>query len=240
MAVRCDVCPLRTLDAFLPFTAEEMRFMRRFKVGELTVEPDTVLLTEGSNASQLFTVLSGQGLRTKRVTATRRQVLNFVFPGDFLGLQAGIMGKMGHSVEATTQMTLCVFDRQKVWDLFSSYPDRAFDMTWLSASEEMFLGEALAAIGQRPALEAVAWSILRLIRRGESLGLVENGRMPFPFRQQDLADALGLSLVHTNKTLAKLRDFAVWQEGTLTVTDPAGLASLVGSVPDTPQPRPLI
>jgi len=139
MTVKCANCPLRKLDAFLPFTAEQVKFMQRFKVGELTVEPQTTLLLEGSNAPQLFTVLSGQGLRTKSVPGGRRQVVNFVFPGDFVGLQAGIMGEMGHSVEATTQMKLCIFDRSEIWSLFKTHPDRAYDLTWLSASEEMFL-----------------------------------------------------------------------------------------------------
>lgn len=242
MAVKCENCPLRRLDAFMAFTAEEVRFMQRFKIGELTVEPQTTVLAEGQNAPQLYTVLDGQGLRSKTVGDHRRQVVNFVFPGDFLGLQAAIMGEMGHSVISTTSMTLCVFDRAEVWSLFKTHPDRAYDMTWLAASEEMFLGEALAAIGQRSALESVAWALLRLSQRAESLGLARDGRMPLPFRQQDLADALGLSLVHTNKTLAKLKAAALaqWQDGILTIPDLPALARAAGTDLDPPTARPLI
>lgn len=242
MAVKCENCPLRKLDTFLAFTVEEAKFMQRFKIGELTVEPQTTLLTEGSNAPQLYTVLTGQGLRTKTVADERRQVVNFVFPGDFLGLQAGIVGEMGHSVETTTQMTLCVFDRSEIWSLFKNHPDRAYDMTWLAASEEMFLGEALAAIGQRSALEAVSWALLRLSQKGKTLGLHDAGRMPLPFRQQDLADALGLSLVHTNKTLAKLKDMnlVLWHDGFLTIKDVEALSDIAGTKMDNIPARPLI
>ncbi|WP_179381111.1 Crp/Fnr family transcriptional regulator [Jannaschia marina] len=243
MATKCDKCPLRALKIFEEFTVEELRFMNRFKVGELTIEPQTRILMEGSNAPQLYTVLAGQGTRSKKVgDDDRRQVLNFVFPGDFLGLQAGVMGEMGHTVESATSMTLCVFDRSEIWSLFKSHPDRAYDLTWLAASEEMFLGEALATIGQRSALEAVSWAMLRLLERGESLDMAQNGRMPLPFRQQDLADALGLSLVHTNKTLAKLKErgLVTWAEGRLTVHDKIALAEAAAADDRPERTRPLI
>jgi len=152
-------------------TPEEVAFMTRFKSGELTVDAGTQILMEGANSPQLFTVLSGMGLRYKIQEDGRRQVLNFLFPGDFLGMQAAVMGEMGHSVEAGTPMQLCVFRRADVWILFKSMPARAFDLTWLVSIEESFLGEALATVGQRPALERIAWALLRLFRRAQSVGL---------------------------------------------------------------------
>ena len=231
MTTPCDRCPLRRSSAFHPFSESELAFMRRFKVGELKIEPGTPILMEGSNAPQLYTVLQGMGLRYKLLDSGGRQVVNFVFPGDFLGLQAGVMDEMGHSVEATTSMTLCVFDRKNLWQLFREQPERAYDLTWLAAIEEHFLGEGLLTIGQRSALEAVGWALLRLSERAEALGLMRDGRMPLPFRQQDLADALGLSVVHTNKTLKKLRErqLAGWTNGVLQIPDRDKLAEAVGA-----------
>ncbi|KIT15409.1 Crp/Fnr family transcriptional regulator [Jannaschia aquimarina] len=199
----------------------EVEQTQRFKVGELTVEAGTPILTEGANSAQLFTVLSGMGIRHTTLENGRRQVLTFILPGDLIGLQGAVMGEMGHSVEARTRMRLCVFDRAALWDFFKNAPARAYDLTWIAATEEHFLGEALATLGQRTAEQAVAWALVRLWQRGVALDLVENNSMPLPFRQQDLADALGLSLVHTNKTLAKFRtkQIASWRDGRLTLTD---------------------
>jgi CRP-like cAMP-binding protein len=90
----------------------------------------------------------------------------------------------------------------------------------------------------------VAWGLLKLLQRAEVSGLAATGagRAPMPFRQQDLADALGLSLVHTNKMLAALREagLASWQHGVLAVPDRAGLATAAGIPPETKQDRPLI
>ncbi|HBS49990.1 MAG TPA: Crp/Fnr family transcriptional regulator, partial [Rhodobacteraceae bacterium] len=85
-------------------TADELAFMDRFKVGELRVDPGTPILTEGANAPQFYTILSGMGLRDKTLEDGRRQVVSFVFPGDLVGLQAGVMEEMAHSAVAATEM----------------------------------------------------------------------------------------------------------------------------------------
>lgn len=202
--------------------------MQRFKVGELVVDAGTPILMEGSNSPQLYTALHGMGLRYKLLSNGKRQVVSLIFPGDFIGLQAGIMGEMGHSVEATTKMTLCVFDRSAFWSFFKERPDRAFALTWLAAVEEHFMGEALTTLGQRTALQAVAWALSRIFIRADALGLVNNAVLKFPFIQQDLADALGLSLVHTNKMLSALRSrqLAHWSDGTLRIANLEALAEL--------------
>ena len=242
MATNCETCPLRRLPVFKPFTEEELRFMARFKAGELTVEAGTPLLIEGSAAPQLYTVLRGMGLRYKMLANGRRQVVNFLFPGDFIGLQSGVMGEMQHSVEATTRMTLCVFDRREFWTFFKAQSARAYDVTWLAAIEEHFLGEALTTVGQRTAIERVAWALVRIWRRGSELGIPDDGSMIMPYRQQDLADALGLSLVHTNKTLAKLRErqLVTWSGGRLRIPDVRALARLAEMELEPEPIRPLM
>jgi len=242
MTVPCRSCPLRRQPLFVPFTPEEVAFMEHFKMGELVVDPGTTILMEGSNSPQLYTVLRGQGVRYKTLPNGRRQVINFLFPGDFTGLQAGLMGEMKHSVESRTRMTLCVFDRAELWQLFKEQPARAYDLTWIAAVEEHFLGEAIATLGQRDATQRVAWALLKIWQRLRAVGLGRNGNVPLPFRQQDLADALGLSLVHTNKTLARLRQRQLcdWSDGELRVLDPAGLAALGAVEPEPPERRPIM
>lgn len=242
MATKCQHCPLHRKNAFKTMSKDELTFMQKFKVGELTVDPGTPILMEGSNAPQMFTALSGMGIRDTGLQNGERQVINFVFPGDFIGLQAAVLGEMGHSVEARTHMRLCVFDRSEFWGFFRSHPSRAFDITWLAAVEEHFLGETLATVGQRSAMQAIAWSLVKIFQRGTSLGLVTDNHMPFPFTQRDLADALGLSLVHTNKTLAKIKDrqLASWSDGVLRVNNLEELAKVALTSTDVPVERPLM
>ncbi|ETW13455.1 cyclic nucleotide-binding protein [Roseivivax marinus] len=242
MSIKCRFCPIRNFPLFQQLSEAEVAFMERFKVGEMTVQPDTPILSAGSSSPQIFTALKGFGLRYKLLEDGRRQVLSFIFPGDLIGLQAGVMNQMTHSVDSTTSMTLCVFNRNELWSLFRNFPARAYDLTWIAASEERFLGEALTAIGQKSAFESMCWALSRIYRRLEALQMDERRSVPLPYRQQDLADALGLSLVHTNKTLAKLRErqIANWSEGRLTVNDIQALEEMGLVESKLPRPRPLI
>ncbi|MHA3977588.1 Crp/Fnr family transcriptional regulator [Halovulum sp. GXIMD14794] len=242
MVTDCTNCPLRKLEVFDDLTPDELVFMRRFKAGELKIERGTPILLEGSNSPQLYTTLKGFGLRYKLLADGGRQVVNFVLPGDFIGLQAGVMGEMQHSVEASTQMVLCVFDRSDIWSLFKQQPGRAFDLTWLAAIEEHFLGDALTSVGRMSAAQRICWGLLRLFKRCEALGLTREDACPFPYKQQDLADALGLSLVHTNKTLMALREKQIlsWQDGTLRLLNRDAAEDMALMESDPQHPRPLI
>lgn len=76
--------------------------------------------------------------------------------------------------------------------------------------------------------------------RLSAVGLASDGASPFPFKQRDLADALGLSLVHTNKTLARLRPFVRWDKGVLTILDPRALSEIAMLDYDAQPERPLL
>ena len=125
----CETCPLRGLEAFRNFADHELSFVSGFKTGELVAEAGATVLLEGHKSPHLFTVLSGWGFRYKVLPDGRRQVLNFVMPGDFVGLQGTMLGEMQHSVEALSNMLLCVFQRGDLWKLFSNHPGLAFDLT---------------------------------------------------------------------------------------------------------------
>ncbi len=238
----CKDCPLRDCGLFTPMVGTELEFTQQFKRGELQISQGTTVLLEGSASPQLFTVLKGMGTRYKTLENGRRQVINFVFPGDFIGLQAGLMGEMKHSVDAATPMTLCVFGRDDLWTLFRSHPDRAFDVTWIAAVEEHFLGETIASLGQRDARQRICWALIRIFLRLKALGFAKGRTVRLPFRQQDLAEALGLSLVHTNKTLQALKreNLASWSDGFLKIEDLAKMAEVAMIDVERPDVRPLI
>jgi CRP-like cAMP-binding protein len=117
--VPCERCPLRPLRVFRDFSAEELAFVGEFKSGELTAQPGTTLFMQGTNSAHLYTLLSGIAFRYKMLPDGRRQILNFAFPGEFLGLQGSIANEMQHSIEVLTDSVLCVFPRDKFWDLYS-------------------------------------------------------------------------------------------------------------------------
>ncbi|MFN0190992.1 MAG: Crp/Fnr family transcriptional regulator [Aestuariivirga sp.] len=238
----CDICPLRALKVFRDFTQQELDFVKSFKTGELSVKAGSTVLLEGNSSAHLYTLLSGWIFRYKALSDGRRQILNFALPGDFIGLQASVFNEMQHTVEALTDAVMCVFPREKLWSLYSTQPGLGFDVTWLAAREEKMLDDHLLSVGRRTAIERLAYLIMHLFRRAKELRLTNGASLALPINQQHVADTLGLSLVHTNKTLRKLYDRKVieWRDKSVTVLDEASLIKIARFEADRDWPRPLI
>lgn len=234
----CTKCPLRPLSTFREFTPAELSFVSRFKRGELTVDRGATVLAEGSSSAHIYTVLNGIGFRYKLLEDGRRQILNFAMPGDLVGLQSGLIGEMQHSVEALSPMLLCVFERERLSELYHDHPGLAFDITWIAAREEQLLDENLLSLGRRTATERAAYLLAALASRIAARG----GAVLIPITQQHVADTLGLSLVHTNRTLRGLsqRQLIQWREGGCAVSDIDGLARVAGWEPVKEKNRPFV
>ncbi len=238
----CINCPLRMIECFRPFSEDELEFIRKFKVGEFHVEAGASIASEGANLEHLYTVLEGWAFRYKTLQNGNRQILNFALQGDFIGLQGSMFGELDHSVDALTDMTLCVFTRKKIWELFTSHPSLAFDVTWLATQEERMLGAHLTAVGQRTARARIAFLLLHLYRRCEPVKLAGANRMFVPFNQQHLADLLGLSLVHTNKTLKRMEAAKLlsWNKGVVVFLNQKALIEIADFDEEKVTGRPFI
>ena len=238
----CEQCPLRQLDALRKFTPEELAFVKDFKADELRVDPGVSFLREGSENENLYTILSGWGFRYKMLDDGRRQILNYALPADLVGLQGTLTNEMKHSVEALTPLALCVFPRAKLWDLYGHFPSLAFDLTWLAAREEKLIDENLLSLGRRTALERTAYLFLHLFVRAKESGLTRNGSIQFPFTQQHVADTLGMSLVHTNRTIRRLiaTNTVRWRDRSFEILDRPVLEKIAGDDGAQLRPRPFI
>lgn len=204
-AIRCAECPLRRLKVFSAMDREQVDFIQTLKSGEVFVAARGTVFREGETPERLHTVLSGWAFRYKTLPDGRRQILNIVLPGDLVGLQAKLFDEAPHGLEALTELRLCVFSRARLFDVFRAHPAIGYDVTWLGAREEAMIDETLLSVGRRSALESLSAMIFRLVSRGVALGLGTAANMPFPLTQTHIADALGLSAIHTNRTMGDLR-----------------------------------
>jgi CRP-like cAMP-binding protein len=238
----CANCPFRANSSFQDFKADELRFIERFKIGELRLDAGTNILLEGARSPHLYTVLRGWAFRHKSLDDGRRQVLNFALPGDFLGLQMSVLGEMEHTVTSLTETTLCVFDRERLWEVFANYPDLSFSMTWMAAREEQLLDGNLVSLGQRSAKERIAYMVLQLYARAQQVGLAGNQSMETPFNQVHLADALGLTSVHVSRTLKQMEkdQLLAWNRPILRILDKERLEYTAREVPPLQDKRRFI
>ena len=203
--VPCVLCPLRECVGLRPLDADQIEYMQRFKHGELRVDRGTQVLVQGQRSAHVFTVLEGVLIRYRLLEDGRRQIVNFMFPGDLIGLQAALGEPLAHSVEALTGVTLCVFVRERFPELLRNHPELGYDVIWLAAKEEESLEEHLVALGQRTARERIAYLAVFLVQRAIDTGISRGNSVMLSVTQAQIADMLGLSLVHTNRTLQALR-----------------------------------
>ena len=74
-----------------------------------------------------------------------------------------------------------------------------------ASTDEAYLLGQVVRIGRQTAYERVAHLLLELHFRLRVVGLATDDFMPLPLTQEIIADALGLSIVHLNRTLQQLR-----------------------------------
>jgi CRP-like cAMP-binding protein len=242
MQVSCFECELRACGLFKPVTPNELGAINEVKRDHVVLPAGAEIIRAGDDSPELYTLYSGWAFRYKTLSDGRRQILNFLLPGDLLGLQAAMFDASQYGIEALTEVQLCLLPRRKVWGLFNEMPGLAFDIAWLGAHEEGHVDENLTSVGRRTAAEKVAALIVTLYKRAKVLGLTADDSFTFPLTQQHIADALGLSLVHTNKTLARLRRMGMFARanGTMTLTNPRVLEKVAQHFDDEVPMRPLI
>ena len=244
--IPCRECPLRSLPLFLPHTEDELALIESLKKEQVAIRADTAVIHEGQHDGPLYTLLSGWAFRYKTLSDGRRQILNFLLPGDFIGVQQKMSDVTVHGVQALTDVALCVFRRDSLWELHRRAPTLGFGVTWLTAHEESIVDDTLLSVGRRSAAERIAMLLILLYKRAAALDVqphVAVQGVPFPLTQQHIADALGLSLVHTNKTLRGLegRGLHRIEDGRLRLLDVKALARLADLYGDgLPPQRPLI
>jgi CRP/FNR family transcriptional regulator, anaerobic regulatory protein len=219
--IACKACPLSDCRGLRPLSADQIDFMQNFKQGEMIVDRGTQILVQGSISPHLYTVLEGVLLRYKTIEDGRRQIVNYLFPGDFLGLQGAMQEPLTHGIEALSKSKVCVFARDRIIELFSQQPQLGFDLSWLVATEESALEEHLMAVGRRTAGERIAYLALFLFTRARDTEMVKGNKVKITMTQEMIADTLGLSIVHTNRTLQALRKFGIvsWTTDELIIPD---------------------
>lgn len=242
--IRCSVCPLRALPLFLANSTEELTLVQSLKQREFRLGAGETLIDEGQTDAPLYTLYSGWAFRYKTLSDGRRQILSFLLAGDFIGVQQKMGDASAHGVVTLTDAVFCAFRRDSLWELHRQSPSMGFNITWLTAHEESLVDDTLLSVGRRSAEERIATLLILLFKRAAALQ-ADGGAagVPFPLTQQHIADGLGLSLVHTNKTLRKLDQRGLHRitDGRLHMRDVKALARLADLYGDgRPAQRPLV
>jgi CRP-like cAMP-binding protein len=198
------------------------------------VGPRQDIISEGDRPDDVHLVLEGIACRYKILPGGKRHIMALLLPGDFCDLHVAILGAMDHAIGTITACTLVEIPKSTINDLTANHPRIAKALWWATLVDEAILREWLVSMGGRPAEQQLAHLICELLVRLQVTGLADANSYHLPLTQEDLADTLGLSIVHLNRSLQKLR-----REGRirleaqrLTVCDWPSLKQLAGFNPN--------
>lgn len=191
--------------AFLHLTAQEIEALDSLETREFSLAKDQDLAIEGDDIRSTFVVVEGWLGRYRMLEDGRRQIISFALPGDILNLDGALVTDYVYSVMALTDAVVCAVAAEAVIAVTQEHPRLGAAISWMGARERTLLAEQVVRVGRRSAYERVAHLILELLHRLHLVHEAEKRSYDLPLTQEVLGDALGLSLVHVNRTLRRLR-----------------------------------
>ena len=168
--------------------------------------------------------------RYKMLPDGQRQIVSFGIAGDFCNAQALVSPTLDFGVCTLSTCRLAVLAPGELGDVVGRYPPLALALWRESVAEAAVEREWLLNLGRRPALDRMAHMLCEVAWRTDNAGLSRDNSYHFPLTQTEIADALGLSTVHVNRTLQELRSRGVvrFNQGVLTIVRPGALRALAG------------
>lgn len=225
---------LRKLNALHALGAEEQAALVDSISEVRTLAKGESIAEDGSRPRHSTVMLAGVACRYKLLNDGRRQILAFQFPGDVTDLYSYVLKTMDHGVGCLTPCEIAQIPHDAIERLCARYPNLAYTLWRDSLVDAAILNMAIVNNGRRTAIERIAHLLCEQNARLIAVGLAERGKpTSFYITQTELADATGLSLVHVNKTIKKLKELGVIgrSSGKLEVLDWEGMKDIAGFDP---------
>jgi len=195
-------------------TNEDRALLRRISDRPRAVAARTDLIREGDAPSTIRLVLRGLAYRYKDLPNGERAIVALLIPGDFCDLHVTILGQMDHSIATLSACDIVEIPQAAIQHLTATNPRITRALWWATLVDEAVLRQWLVGRGRRNADQQLLHLFCELLVRFQTVGLAKGDSYPLPITQMDLSDILGLSTVHTNRTLQGLR-----AEGLITFED---------------------
>jgi len=170
----------------------------------ITLRPQEYLVREGDRPNHSCLMVSGFSIRHKVAGNGGRQIFSIHMKGELADLQNSMLGTADHNLQALTQVEAALIPVEAVQDIAFSRPAVGRAMWYETLVEASIFREWTLNVGRRDARSRTAHLLCEFALRLELAGLGERCDYALPMTQEQLADALGLTSVHTNRTLMTL------------------------------------
>lgn len=198
--------------------------------GRFVIPAKRLLVKEGQVPEDAYTIVYGWVARAKILPDGRRQIFDFLLPGDVVAYDNLLNEPIRYSIQTLTEVGVCAYPRVDFCTRMMRYP---VTMTAAAVSSIKRLNEAeehLVRLGRRSASERLANLVLHLHDRLAKRHLAPGKIFRLPLRLDDFADALGLTPVHVSRTLTILREQSLFafRSGAAEILNRRAMETLAG------------
>lgn len=227
-------CPyplVEKLGRFVPLTEPEREALKNLSRNARAYERGSDLIAEGDKPDSVFLLLEGWAFRYKHLADGSRQIMAYLIPGDLCDIRIFLFEEMDHSIGLLSDALVVKIPALEILELMDRFPRIERAMMWATLVDEATLREWLLNVGQRDALQRLSHLFCELCVRLRVVKLVDKDEtFAMPLTQAELADTTGMTTVHVNRSLQRLRrdGLIVSKDGNLTILDFKRLAELSG------------
>jgi CRP-like cAMP-binding protein len=216
---------LRARDVVTP--ADEA-LLRSLPAETRSVPAGRTIVRAGVTLSECTLLVDGIVCRYRDLADGQRQIMELHVAGDFLDLHSFLLKRLEHNVGSLTPVRLVAVPHEAVRVITERSPHLARLLWFSTLLDAAIHREKILSVGRRMAAARIAHLVCELYVRLELVDLAGGCRYRLPLTQADLADATGLTSVHVNRMLKRLRDdgLLTFRGGEVEIHDWDGLRKL--------------
>jgi len=216
---------LRKVRQRTTISSEEEQVIRGLVADTRRVPADKVLIRHGTKIDTSIMLLDGWLARCKDLPDGDRQVTQLHVPGDFADLHGFTLKRLDHDLTTLSECQIALVPHERILALLERFP-RLARYYWFATNVDAAITRELAlSLGQRSAISRMAHLFCELMTRLEVVDRADKDGFGFPLTQREIAECLGLTVVHANRTLQTLRrrKLIELENRRLTILDRKGL-----------------
>ena len=188
--------------------------------GERVLADREVLVERGDTVDSGAILISGMMLRTI-TEGEQRYIVGLQVPGDFVDLHGYALKRLDHSIVAAGTAQVGIVPHTRIDQAVRERPNLTRALWFATMLDAAIHRKWIQMLERLDAPRRIAHIYCELQTRLEMVGAGSQRAVRAPFTQLDLADMCGVSAVHANRAVSKLRETGLAQirRGTLYTSD---------------------
>src|SRR5687768_8880993 len=191
----------------------------------IELPPGKVLVRAGVELSVCTLLFDGIVGRYKDLADGQRQIMELHVTGDFLDLHSFLLKRLEHNVGSMTPVRMAIVPHEAIRKITEEQPHLTRILWFSTLLDAAIHREKILTVGRRSAVARLAHLFCELAVRLGIVGKADETGYRLDLTQTDLADVTGLTAIHVNRMLKKLRDggLMTFRGGEVVIHDWEGL-----------------